>query len=310
MNLFSRRLGRFFLLALTLQLLASSDIGLTVAALTLAIVVQFILHSKWATLEVMASRAISSAETKSGRHPFVPVVARTLPRPTTPAAAASDPMGPDQSATSVQPFRIALVDDDPIVHAAMRQTFESLATNWTLDSYMDGYRAIDCIMQIPPRVVLMDISMPDMNGIECTRRIKALLPNLPVVMFTARTDTTSFISSMIAGASGYLVKPSSPLDTVLAVKKAVNGLPALCAEVEKTVMLWLRNLGENVCSWRLTAREQQIMLQVCSTRCDKDIARLLKISPATVHVHLHSIFKKLGVNGRNAARQKFIGLNV
>ncbi len=191
----------------------------------------------------------------------------------------------------------------------MRQTFRALAADWTLESYLDGNRAVDCITQSPPRAVLMDITMPEMNGIECTRRIKALRPDLPVVMFTARTDTDSFISSMIAGASGYVVKPSSPSETVSAVKKAMDGLPALCVEVEKTIIQWLRNLGEKVSSWGLTAREQQIMLQVCSNRCDKDIARLLKITPSTVHVHLHSLYKKLGVRGRNEARRKFIGLN-
>jgi DNA-binding NarL/FixJ family response regulator len=271
--------------------------------------IQYFLDCQWETLEIMASRATSSAETKSGRPPPVPVGATALPRPPIPAAAASKPAGQCQPAPAVKPFRIALVDDDPSIHVAMRQTFRALAAGWTLESYLDGNQAVDCITQIPPRAVLMDITMPEISGIECTRKIKALLPDLPVVIFTARTDTDSFISSMIAGASGYVVKPSSPSETVSAVQKAVDGLPVLCVEAEKTIIQWLRSLGEKVSSWGLTAREQQIMLQVCSNRCDKDIARLLKISPATVHVHLHSLYKKLDVKGRNEARRKFIGLN-
>ena len=161
-------------------------------------------------------------------------------------AAASNPADHHQPAPSVEPVRIALVDDDPIIHAATRHAFKSLATDWTLESYFDGNRAITGITRSPPRAVLMDITMPEMNGIECTRIIKALLPDLPVVMFTARTDTDNFISSMIAGASGYVVKPSSPSETVSAVQKAVDGLPALCVEVEKTIIKWLRDLGEKV----------------------------------------------------------------
>ncbi len=256
----------------------------------------------------MVSCATSGAETKSGSPPPVPVGATALPSPPAAAAAASKPAGRRQLTPAVGPFRVALVDDDPIAHAAMRHVFRTLATGWTLESYMDGNQAIDRITQSPPRAVLMDITMPKMDGIECTRRIKALLPDLPVVMFTGRTDTDNFISSMIAGASGYVVKPSSPSETVSAVKKAVGGLPALCVAAENTVVKWLHKLGENVFSWRLTAREQQIMLLVCANRSDKDIAHLLDISPSTVHVHTHSIFKKLGVKGRNEARQKFIGL--
>ena len=257
----------------------------------------------------MGSRATYSAATKSGRPSSALVPATSLAGPSTPTAVAAKLADQRQSASSGQAIHIALVDDDPSIHAAMRQTFKALAADWTLDSYLDGNRAIDCITQVPPRAVLMDITMPEMTGIECTKRIKALLPDLPVVMFTARMDTDSFISSMIAGASGYVVKPSSPSDTVSAVKKALMGFPALCAHSEKTIVQWLHTLGENVFSWGLTAREQQVMLQVCSNRCDKDIACLLKISPSTVHVHLHSIFKKLGAGDRNEARRKFLNLN-
>ncbi len=190
----------------------------------------------------------------------------------------------------------------------MRQIFKAFAADWTLESHLDGLQAIASINQIPPRAVLMDITMPEISGIECTRKIKALWPDLPVVMFTARTDTESFIASMVAGASGYLVKPVPSSDIIIAIKKAMEGLPALCVQAEETILQWLRKLGEKVFSWGLTAREQQIILQVCSNRCDKDIARLLKISPATVHGHLHSIYKKLGVKGRIEARRKFIGL--
>lgn len=256
----------------------------------------------------MEARATSSAATESGRPSSAPGRAKSVVKPPTPTAIAPHPRGGSQAELSVKPIRIALVDDDPGIHAAMRLTFRTLATDWTLDSYLDGNKAIDRILEVPPRAVLMDITMPEMNGIECTKRIKTLVPNLPVVMFTARTDTESFVSSMIAGASGYLVKPSSPSDTVSAVKKALNGLPALCVQAEKTIVQWLHTLGENVFTWRLTAREQQIMLIVCSDRGDKDVARLLKISPATVHVHLNSIFRKLGVAGRYEARQKFISM--
>jgi len=203
-------------------------------------------------------------------------------------------------------IRIALVDDDPSIHVAMRQIFKTLVSNWILDSYLDGNQALDRIPRTLPNVVLMDISMPDITGIECTRRVKALAPNLPVIMFTARTDTESFISSMIAGASGYLIKPIPSSDIIFAIKKALTGLPTLCVETEKAIIQWLRSLGKSTTQWKLTARQHEIMLHLCCNRSDKEIAKRLSIAPGTVHVHLSKIFKKLGVKTREQAKRKFI----
>jgi DNA-binding NarL/FixJ family response regulator len=211
---------------------------------------------------------------------------------------------------SVSPskIRIALVDDDPSIHVAMRQIFKNHAADWVLDSYLNGREAVNCITQTPPRVVLMDISMPDITGIECTKRLHASVPNLPIIMFTARDDTENLVSSMMAGACGYVVKPSSPQETVSAVRKVLEGTPALCPRTEKTIVEWLHGMGENVSSWNLSAREQQIMLHICANRSDKNIGHLLHISSNTVHNHLRSVFKKLGVKTREEARKKFISV--
>lgn len=210
------------------------------------------------------------------------------------------------AATKTRKIHIALVDDDPSIHVAMTHVFKNLAKEWTLDSYLNSREAITQITRTPPHAVLMDIAMPDMTGIECTRHLKANLPRLPIVMFTARDDTENFFSAMMAGASGYVVKPSSPAETVSAVRKVLNGGPALCPRTELAIVEWLHGLGENVSSWSLTPREQQIMLHVCANRSDKDIAQLLEISSRTVHNHLHNIYQKLGVKGRENARAKFI----
>jgi len=214
-----------------------------------------------------------------------------------------------QSTIPSPKIRIALVDDDPSIHVAMRQIFKNYAANWVLDSYRNGHEAIVRITQTPPRVVLMDISMPDITGIECTKRLHASVPDLPIIMFSARDDTENLVSSMMAGACGFVVKPSSPTETVLAVKKALEGAPALCPRTEKTIVEWLHSLGENVFSWKLTAREQQIMLHVCANRSDKNIGNLLHISAYTVHNHLRSIFKKLGITTRDEARRMFMTIS-
>lgn len=211
------------------------------------------------------------------------------------------------SITSVfDKIRIALVDDEPVVHAAIKQTFRNHAPQWTLDCYSSGREAVPQIIQTPPHAVMMDVSMPEMTGIECVKRIKTFLPQLPIVMFTARDDTENFFSSMMAGASGYVVKPSSPVETVSAVQKVLGGASAICSKTEQAIVAWLHGLGGNVSSWKLTPREQQIMLHVCANRTDKEIATLINLSPRTVQHHLQSAFQRLGVHNREAARQKFM----
>jgi DNA-binding NarL/FixJ family response regulator len=206
-------------------------------------------------------------------------------------------------------IRVALVDDDQSIHIAMRQIFKTWAAHWSLESFLDGNQAIEKFRESPPHVVLMDISMPDVNGIECTRRVKTMMPHLPVIMFTARVDTESFILAMIAGASGYLIKPIPSFDIVSAIKKALEGMPALCSQTEKSVVDWLHGLGEGISGWGLTAREQQIIIHLCSNRSDKEIAQHLGISPGTVHTHLVPLFKKMGVHTRDEAKRKFLGLD-
>jgi DNA-binding NarL/FixJ family response regulator len=217
---------------------------------------------------------------------------------------------PDKKSNGDDPaipkIRVALVDDDQSIH--MRQIFKNWASHWSLESFLDGNVALEKFRESPPHVVLMDISMPDVNGIECTRRVKSLMPHLPVIMFTARVDTESFILAMIAGASGYLIKPIPSFDIVAAIKKALEGMPALCVQTEKSVVQWLHGLGEGISGWGLTSREQQIILHLCSNRTDKEIAQHLGISPGTVHTHLVPLFKKMGVHTRDEAKRKFLGL--
>ena len=242
----------------------------------------------------------ASPATLAINRPITPNRLPEIPDSSRPAEADPPPQVPK--------IRVALVDDDQSIHIAMRQIFKNWASHWALESFLDGNEALERFRISPPHVVLMDISMPDVNGIECTRRVKTLLPHLPVIMFTARMDTESFILAMIAGASGYLIKPIPSFDIVSAIKKALEGMPALCVQTEKSVVEWLRGLGEGISGWGLTAREQQIILHLCSNRTDKEIAHHLGIAPGTVHTHLVPLFKKLGVHTRDEAKRKFLGL--
>lgn len=205
------------------------------------------------------------------------------------------------------PVRIALVDDDRSVHQAMHCAFKELAKDWLLESYMDGYEALHHICFQPPNAILMDIVMPGISGIECTSKLKTLYPNVPVVMYSARTDADTVINSMMAGACGYLTKPVSAVKILLAIKKAINGSMVLTQTAEKAMLDGLHSLGRNAADTRLSHREKEIMTCVCHRQSNKEIAESLGISAATVHAHLSRIFKKLGAHSRTEAIRKYLG---
>jgi DNA-binding NarL/FixJ family response regulator len=109
-----------------------------------------------------------------------------------------------------QAIKFAVVDDDEGVQAALRTYFDLSRDFRIVGSFLSAGEALERIPQIGPDVVLMDIVMPQISGIECTRRLKLLLPDLPIVMLTALDDSHSLVLSLMAGATGYLVKPASP----------------------------------------------------------------------------------------------------
>jgi len=201
------------------------------------------------------------------------------------------------------PVRIALVDDDEGVCAAVTQMAKN--ENWTLEYYPDGYQAVRCIPFTSPDVVLMDIRMPGLSGIECTQKLKCHTLILPIIMLTACSDFESIIYSLMAGAVGYLLKPLSLEQFKSAVTRVRHGGTALCEEAQ-TVLLNCFHRGVLVGTGSAyTRRELQIMTYLVQNLSDKEIGERLNIAPNTVHVHLVHLFKLLGVHNRNEAVQKF-----
>ena len=134
-----------------------------------------------------------------------------------------------------RPLRVAVVDDEESVHAALLSALQSLAPEWTLESHLNPVEAIQKICSHPTEAVLMDLWMPELSGIECTRRIKVLLPHVPIVMLTACSEKNAILLSLMVGASGYLIKPAAPQDVVNAVTEAVNGGTFLCGQAQRTI---------------------------------------------------------------------------
>ena len=204
--------------------------------------------------------------------------------------------------------RVALVDDEQNVHLAVAHMLAAANADWKLETHLDGASALQKLPGDLPDAVLMDIRMPGLSGIECTRWLKALLPQLPVTMHTASEDHETILASLMAGASGYLVKPQSAADLVNALNSVARGGNALCEQAQTAVLACLKRADAMGLAGNLTARERQIMTCLAQNLVDKEIAERLNISNHTVHVHLRRIYRKLGVSGWKAAVRKFLGM--
>ncbi len=198
------------------------------------------------------------------------------------------------------------MDDDESAHWAVRAIFEELAKGWVLENYRSPGDALRRIPHPAPDVVLMDIWMPGLSGIECTERLKGLRPGLPIIMLTARSDAEAIFKSLMAGASGYLVKPFSPRELVQGIHSVLAGQPVLCPVATKMLVDSLCRKARSS-SAVFTGRESEIIPCLLQNLSGKETARTLGIATTTAYVHLAHIYRKLGVHNRRAAVAALLG---
>jgi len=199
---------------------------------------------------------------------------------------------------AARPVRVALVDDDEGIHQFLAGAFRKHASQWILDGYRDATSALSSIPKVPPQAVIMDIVMPGIQGIECAKRLKHTVPDLPILMLSAHVDAETLGNCLMAGASGCVFKPAATGDILEAVRRAMAGSLAFCPRAEKSMLEYFANLGKKYDGWALTRREREVLDCIRRQQSDKEIAAHLNISPSTVHVHMASLFKKLNVHTR------------
>jgi DNA-binding NarL/FixJ family response regulator len=208
-----------------------------------------------------------------------------------------------------KPLFISLVDDDISMYHVAQAIAKSHSKNWILDYYPDCRQALQRLPFAPSNVVLVDIQMPNRSGMDCIRKLKCLLPGLPVVVFTACTDQENIFLSLMAGARGYLIKPVSSDQLIGAIEKVAQGSSALCEEAQTAMLTLLHGAFELALSnSKMVERERQIMACLAQNLADKEISERLHIAPNTVHVHLVRLFQKLGAHNRSEAIQKFFNV--
>jgi DNA-binding NarL/FixJ family response regulator len=193
---------------------------------------------------------------------------------------------------------VVVVDDHVIVRNGLQQLLETTTDIAMVGSAANGADALDVVAELHPDVVLMDLSMPVMDGVEATRRIAAEHPDSKVVVLTSFGDQKRIMDALTAGADGYLLKHSDP-DQILAAIRAVHeGGSPLDPKAAK-VMLDASRLSRP--DAELTDREREVLQLVRTGLANKQIARRLGISERTVKAHLTHVFQRLGVTDRTQA---------
>jgi len=187
-------------------------------------------------------------------------------------------------------LKVLLVDDHALVRRGFRRMLEDEPSFQVVGEASDGLEAVQCAEQLQPDVIVMDCALPQVNGIEASRRILANRPETAILMLSMHSEDTLIRQALEAGAKGYVLKNAMDLDLVSAIKKVAEGKIVLDPQISRSGTL----KGER--DTGLTARELEILQHIVAGKSNKEIASELKLSVNTVSVHRANIMDALGMH--------------
>ncbi len=198
--------------------------------------------------------------------------------------------------------RIMLVDDQTLFRSGLARLLEDDPRIEVVGQASDGREAVELVGKVNPDVVLMDVRMPQMDGIEATRQIIALKPAVKVLMLTTFDADASFILALRAGASGYVLKDSTAEAITSSIFAVLAGEQVMATAVANNILEMLTGAGAPRTYYDgLTAREIEILKMLASGKGNKQIAFQLTISDKTVRNHVSNMYEKLGIYDRSQA---------
>ena len=207
-------------------------------------------------------------------------------------------------------IRVSVVEDNHFIRMALEQILINAVGYDVVALYGSGEEAVNKIPDEIPDVVLMDINMGKMSGIEAVRIIKEKCPSIQFMMCTVYEDDEKIFDALAAGASGYILKKTQSAELVAAIRDLYEGGAPMSGQIASRVVASFRKKEESrdiVLLESLSAREHEILECLVKGRLYKEIASTLGISQETVRKHVYNIYKKLHVNNRVEAYNKFYG---
>ena len=209
------------------------------------------------------------------------------------------------------PTNISIVEDNDKLRGTLAKVISRADGFKCVSDYASAEDALAGLPKIKPDVVLMDINLPGMNGVECVRKLKVILPATQVMMLTVYEDTENIFNALAAGASGYMLKRTPAKELLEAIREVLRGGSPMTTHIARKVVLSFQKSAAASAKTagelsELSDREQQVLDLLAQGLIYKEIAEKLQISYETVHTYIRRIYEKLQVRTRTEAVAKFL----
>jgi len=204
------------------------------------------------------------------------------------------------------PITIAIVEDDPRIRNTLAAILQRDSGCECTGAYGSAEEALKELPKAPPKIVIMDINLPGMNGVECVCKLAESMPDVQILMLTVFNDTETIFQALRAGAVGYLTKPVRAAQLLSAVHDIVGGGAPMTSSIARMVVQSFQN--EQVASKEddtLSPREREVLDFLAKGYLYKEIADLMKVSYSTVRTHIERIYVKLHVQSRSQAVARY-----
>jgi DNA-binding NarL/FixJ family response regulator len=203
---------------------------------------------------------------------------------------------------------VSIVEDDLEARELLADWLNSTPQFRCASVHADGLAALKALPGVAPKIVLMDINMPGMQGIECVRRLKPQMPHTQFLMLTVYSDTNSIFQALAAGATGYLLKRTSRNELLASLSLVQAGGSPISSGIARLVAQAFQSPSTRIPdNDELSERERQVLDLLSQGHPEKQIADRLKISPHTVHTYIRRIYEKLHVHSHAQAVAKYAG---
>jgi DNA-binding NarL/FixJ family response regulator len=204
-------------------------------------------------------------------------------------------------------IKVSIIEDDDWIRENLAVRIKQTEGFVCTGSYRTGEEALAHLPALAPDVVLMDINLPKMNGIECVRQLKALIPSTQILMLTVYEDSDKIFNSLLAGASGYLLKRTPQAEILAAVADVHRGNSPMTGHIARKVVQYFNQRGDfGTEVEKLSPREREVLEHLARGVPYKEIAAALAVSIDTVRVHIKGVYGKLHVHSRGEAVAKFL----
>jgi RNA polymerase sigma factor (sigma-70 family) len=205
------------------------------------------------------------------------------------------------------PVTVSIVEDSDKLRETLVRVLNRADGFRCVSHYANAEDALKDLPQAKPDVVLMDINLPGMNGVECVRQLKKIAPEIQVMMLTVYEDTENIFDALAAGASGYMLKRTAGKELLEAIEEVKRGGSPMTTHIaRKVVQSFQRSAAAEAQTESLSEREQQVLDLLSQGLIYKEIAEKLGISYETVHTYIRRIYEKLQVRTRTEAVAKFL----